>query len=382
MQMPRAASWAVLRRTRIERLMGWGLAQAIVLCSSGLAWAQVPRIAVIHEPREAEAARRMQAEVAAAGFDAVDLAIPSTDDRSTAKLAVAARAVAALRLRANGDIELLVVEIASGRVLDNTELSAAGSTGDPGLRAVEDLRAKLIELSLVSPPARDSPASAGQANKSVEPPAPVPALPPTAGPVPPPVVARPRERRANDAYAQRSIFWLQGGIGGATSAGGLAATSISHIGLRFEPSARWSASGFARLPLAAQSVSNYRGRAEVNVRLFGAELGWVVMRGRALNLELGLGASVVSATVRGSASTAADRGRSETLWGGCGFAGLGAAWRLTSWMRVRAEVLVGASAPRPIVRFDGQTVASWGRPFSMGTFGVEVTPFSAGREGP
>jgi hypothetical protein len=35
-------------------------------------------------------------------------------------------------------------------------------------------------------------------------------------------------------------------------------------------------------------------------------------------------------------------------------------------------MLVGFVAPRPTVRFDGRTEASWGRPFEVGALGMEM----------
>ena len=45
---------------------------------------------------------------------------------------------------------------------------------------------------------------------------------------------------------------------------------------------------------------------------------------------------------------------------------------LLSKQPLRLDGHVGALVPRTLVRFAGRTVAAWGQPFGIGTFGIEI----------
>jgi hypothetical protein len=50
----------------------------------------------------------------------------------------------------------------------------------------------------------------------------------------------------------------------------------------------------------------------------------------------------------------------------------GTAVRLTRIIFLRADLSVGIAFPKPVIRFDGEAVASFGRPFISGSFGIEA----------
>ena len=370
---------ALRRRTRIERAMTLGWTCVLALSSTSIALGQTIRVAVIHEPRQDEAARRVRAEVSAAGFDALDVPVPATEPRSTERLAHAMRAVAALRIFASGELELLVIDAETGEVLAREALEGASS--EPAVRAVEDLRAKLIELD-ISPPeeslraelqtdATPKSSAVSLEKQNLPQPATTPAIKKK--------IANPLATRSEDAHRDARGLWLQAAVAGSASAGGLTSDFSSRLGVRFEPSPRWSISGLAILPLTSQRVSSDRGRADVQVRIFGASLALVPLRVNQLEFGLGLGAGVVWANVEGFPASAMDQGRTVSVWAGSGFGELTLAWQPASWMRLRATALAGSAFPRPSIHFDGNSVANWGRPFALGSFGIEVLPWSAGR---
>ena len=357
--------------------MTFGLTCALALSSSSLALGQTIRVAVIHEQEQDEAARRVRAEVSAAGFDALDVPVLAAEPRSTERIALTAHAVAALRVHATGELELLVIDAETGKVLARESLEV--SSTDVSVRAVEDLRAKLVELAIAPP---------GQPAQTELPVATAPKDAVVAAEQQPPAHAakKPVRGRASAARVRTRAFevpgeargiWLQAAIGGSTSAGGLTNNVSSRFGLRVEPFPRWSVSGLAILPLTSQRISSERGRADVQARIFGASLGFVPLRAHRIELGLGLGAGAVWAHVEGFSASATDQGRTVSVWAACGFGELTLAWQPVPWLRLRSTALAGGAFPRPTIHFDGSPIASWGRPFALGILGVEVLSWAA-----
>jgi hypothetical protein len=343
----------------------------LALSWPALARAESVRVAVIHSAQQDEQARRLCAEVRAAGLDAVDVAVSSSEPRSTAKLTRGARAVSALRIRAGGDLELVVIDGETGRVLEQAVLSEQGSRAELDLKAVEDLRAKMVELDIAPPRATADPRS--DADRLDAPSASAPKTSRSDLPEDPGSAIQGRAPHSGAA----SRLWLQAAAGGALGRGGLSGSALSSFGLRFEAAERWSVSGRLIWPLSAQHVANQRGAATVDVSLLGATLGVVPLRAQSVALELSLGGALVHANMHGFPATGADAGRAQSVWSGALLAEVSLAFRAASWLRVRAAGVGGAAAPRPTVRFDGEPAASWGRPFAAATVGVELAPFRA-----
>ena len=177
-------------------------------------------------------------------------------------------------------------------------------------------------------------------------------------------------------------IWLQAAAGGALTSGGLGDNAVWRLGVRWESSPRWSVSGLALLPLTGQKVVTARGTASVDVGMFGAMLGVVPLRSPTLDLELALGGGVARCSMRGVSENPSDEGRSLSVWTGVGIGELSVAWNAASWLRLRLAMAAGAAAPRVAVNFDGERVATWGRPLALGTLGVELAPLFLARGGP
>jgi hypothetical protein len=173
--------------------------------------------------------------------------------------------------------------------------------------------------------------------------------------------------------------WLQAAAGGAFNAGGLSRATTAGFGVRLQLSQRWSATGSALLPLSAATVTTDRGSAAVNVYLLGATLGVVPWRSNALDVQIALGGGAALSAMRGTPSNPTDEGRTQSLWAGVGLAEVSTAWSATPWLRLRLAALGGIAAARPTVRFNGESVASWGRPLAYATLGVEFDALAAVR---
>jgi hypothetical protein len=121
----------------------------------------------------------------------------------------------------------------------------------------------------------------------------------------------------------------------------------------------------------------------VRVNLFFAELGYrLAPPGASFQPEVGAGAGLVVLPLQGE--TAAPReAHDDQLVAGVYFLGVGAGYSVESWLRVRAGVRGGLSAPRPTIRFSDREVASWGRPFLAATLEAEFqVPLSSERGAP
>lgn len=122
----RTRCWALHRLTPIDRAMNAASLCLLALSIHGTASAAPARIAVIHDARQEHAALRLRAEANAAGFEAVDVVVPPPDPRSTAKITFSIHAVAALRMLASGDLELLIIDSGTGELIHRAVLSETG----------------------------------------------------------------------------------------------------------------------------------------------------------------------------------------------------------------------------------------------------------------
>jgi hypothetical protein len=354
-----------------------------------------------------ESARRLRAELRAAGFEPIDVNVEPGDAASALDLGVRAHAVAVVRLESSGDVDVDIVDPAQGRTLDHETLPAGGRpTSALIVRAVEELRAKLVKLKLAAPDgssadANGSPAPAASAAQ----PEPVKAAAPaaenaakgpltekreSAGGAPPeePGVqstrspARDASAAGKPSEAGRLRLWLQGGAGGATSPGGVGPGAVARAGVRIEPAGPFSVTAFALLPLSSPAVRGAEGSADVSVVVAGGTVDYALVRSSAFRLALGFGGGAALFSVSGRSDDPVWVGRARTVASGVVFANASTAFRLGPWLGLRLEVTGGTASPRPTIEFDGKDVASWGRPFAVLTVGAEIDVVSLGDGGP
>jgi hypothetical protein len=313
-------------------------------------------------------ARRVSAEAEAAGFAVVELD-PAHVQGSDSALLEQNAAVALIRLVSPDRAEL---EFRTAEGPGKTSLLRRPTDGDAfALRIVEEARARLVELEIIEdspPPARSEPA------------APAPAEPRDLARSPEPARAPERDRvLARGGRSSPPKLWASGGLAASAPAGGLGATLHAAFGARIEPTSRFSLSAQALLPVTENNLNRPEGSADANVSLFFGKLSYgFAQPARNLSVEGGLGAGVVVLSMNAEAqpprSAATDR-----LTAGVYFLHGGAVWTLASWFRLSAALLGGVSAPRPVLRFEGREVATWGRPFAG--FGL-ATEFGLPLAGP
>ena len=89
---------------------------------------------------------------------------------------------------------------------------------------------------------------------------------------------------------------------------------------------------------------------------------------------LGIQGGVVFFDVEGEADAPFSGKKRTEIAGGIHF-DAGATFRLTRILALRCDLSIGIVVPRPVVRFDGRIVASFGRPMLSGMAGIEVAIF-------
>jgi hypothetical protein len=143
------------------------------------------------------------------------------------------------------------------------------------------------------------------------------------------------------------------------------------LGARFEPDASWGIAAHAFVPLLDGSVRKPEGEADLSASLFTVELAYSLELRAGWLAAAGLGAGLLSLAMSGEASRPYVA-RDDRLTAGVYYAHASAGRWLASWLRIRAGLLAGFSAPRPVVRFDDREVASWGRAFAGMVLQAEV----------
>jgi hypothetical protein len=338
-----------------------------LLALAGSALAQASARVVLVTGHEPVLARKVRAEAEAVGLGVVEIA----SDTEAAELMARHEATAVIRL-ASADRAEVAVGVADGAI--SRTLTRRPADGEAfALRVVEEVYARLVELRVIEPRSDSTGAlsrSAGgtrEAPPGSEPvetrrdPSPV-STPGSPHPVQPPA---PTDRRPDQAGtgAEARLF-LSGGLGVSQPAGGVSGSLHGALGVRLEPVRRFAAAAHAFLPLTENSLSEPEGSADVNVNLFLGQIDYALLEpARTLELNAGLGAGVVVLAMQGEAQQPRT-GQEQRTIAGVYFLDSSLAWSLTPWFRLRATVLGGLSAPRPVLRFENRAVASWGRAFA------------------
>ena len=232
----------------------------------------------------------------------------------------------------------------------------ADEGGRFAFRVIEEIRANLSEILIPAAP-----------------PAP-PALPVTAGSAPT-EAQRPAPAAAKVAPAERppprgSSLGLGAGVGALVPAG-IDATAELALGARLRRP-QWGVALDARIPLSRAQFAASEGTGSVATWRFGARAFFVAFERNAWTIDVAAGGGAVLVTFHGDPA-AGFTGRDGHALAGYFFAAPEVSLRLTSWLAARAEVLVGAVAPRPVFDFDGHQVAALGRVFASAALLAEGT---------
>lgn len=306
-----------------------------------------PTVALVRSRGDHVIAMRLAAELDALGYHVVEV---TGRDAARPLTELAARGEADALLRATPSrtgIELVIAvrrsEAGAPQMLEDL-VSVGRRRHDDllALRAVEALRARLLEMGVVLPETFDAPEVAPLEEPGWFPGSSEPALA-EARPVP--------------------LLWLEL----APTFGGdfeIGMAPRAQLALRLEPTDFWSVGVIGNFALRPQDVSveSAAGEAvaEATAEWFGAALdarlvdtSWVV--------DLGAGAALVRLRADGRAE-APFEGRSPTALTTLPFLRLGVHPELSSVLRLRVESLVGFAAPRAIVGLADEELR-WGAPY-------------------
>jgi hypothetical protein len=335
-----------------------------LLVAPAAAWAD-DAIAVMVERADDPVAVRMRAELEALGFRVIILPV-SERPPSREALEAAAReagAVAAVRVvPSQKGVEVWVTDRATGKtvlreVVSPQPGSPAGS-GTIAVRAVELLRASLMEVESATPPPGEVPITPMVRAAAL------PRAPSDEARAPPP--------------SRRLGLSVQLGPAVAIAAGGVDPTVHMLVDLRWVPGEWLGVDVCGLVPTAPARIESKEGSSLVTLALLGA------------------GAHIALAPLLGDHSP-------EPRWTPTLGAGVAAAWlqlegvpkppyagrrgavgmvapylraglgvTALPHLRLRLDLIGGATAPRPVIRHAANQTAAWGPIFGVGSAGAEV----------
>jgi hypothetical protein len=311
---------------------------------------------------------RLVAELESLSFAAV-VVDPGDAPASRASLEASARsagAIAAIRaVPSEHGVEVWIAD----RVTGKTVLRAVGGEGslpEPdaalALRAVELLRASLLEVALPTPPTGEVPATPdirGRVKMALLP------LPP---PVAPPAREAPPPQEA-------PVFRIAIGLGVMASPGGLGPAAALDLGVAWMPSEHFGATLFAVIPLSRPDVQGTPGSVDLAAGLGGVAARFLLTtRASRWAPTIDAGLAVVGLGSKGVAN-AGYTATSVFAATAAPFVRIGLAFAPTPTFRVRADVLGSVVVEGVSVELATHEAATWGRPMGLLSAGVDVGLF-------
>jgi hypothetical protein len=354
-----------LKRLRAAALVVIMATFLIVMALARMVSAEPSRVVILRgaadDARSEEAANRLRAELAAAGFDVV-MASPPADAQPRAAMesaAIEARAFAAVMIlpaMGGAAADVWVVDRVTGKTLIRTvQVGGPSAPADLAVRAVELVQASLLEATAAP---KAGPASAPAAASASAP------------------ASIPEDVRSWMEPEREPPPRLFTGLGIEAGAGLLQSTG--GIGPAFGPVLRLSLgirAGFAgRLAFAGPAVgpdlTSSLGSASVRQELVALDLIYAFESPGvpvALVLSLGGGGYHLHATGAPNPPYAGD---SDEVWSALADIGVGGALRFSSRAALLLDVHTLFTAPRPVVTLAGQELGSAGRPSFLVTLGI------------
>jgi hypothetical protein len=304
------------------------------------------------DPTVAEAVNRIRGELVAEGFDVVLVDAPPSTDPAGAPPADPT-AIATIGLAVDKDThvaELRVVDRLTNKVvIRRTPVDDAGSGHAAevlAVRAVELLRASLLELLVAPRPARAAaPPEVRQATAWV---------------------AKALPMEPDPAWAVEVGAAVLGEVGDVPPA--ILAMARGRRRLFGALDLRATVAGLGTTPRVTKDVGN----ATVT-QAFGMVEAVGVFWARAPvhpTVSLGAGALYVGVDGHPASASAPFRGRSDSLWAFVGDAGVGAAVRLERHFELTFEGHAMLATPQPTITFAGSDVGRVGLPSLLGSLSI------------
>lgn len=344
------------------RFCPW-LVAAALLVAPAVALAD-DSIALMVERADNPVAVRLRAELEALGFQVIILP-ESGRPPSREALEAAARdagAVAAVRIvPSQKGVEVWVADRATGKtVLREVVAPQPGTpagTSTIAVRTVELLRASLMEVESATPPPGEvtiTPTVRAAAAPRVE-----------AAPPPPP----PPRRLGLSAQLGPAV---------AIAAGGIDPTVHLLVDLRWVPGRWLGVDVLGLVPTAPARIESAEGTSLVSLAMLGAGahvalaplLGDLSPEPR-FTPTLGAGVAAAWLQLEGIAN-APYAAREEDVGMVAPYLRAGLGITVLPHLRLRLDIIGGATAPRPVIQHGAQQTAAWGPVFGLGSAGAEV----------
>jgi hypothetical protein len=357
----------------------------MVLAGVTAAASAAPPIEVVSSAADAPLADRVAADLRSMGLEAERGQLPP-GDVALLDLARSRGALAAVRiLRTSRGLEVWVAERATGKTLMRVApLSPEDGESMVALRAVELLRASLLELDLGEEPRGDIPEASADALRAAVAPAPAPratAAPPplparvaTSEPQPAPPVDRTRATTQDRPSAVRGSLEVGPAVVG--SPGGLppfaAATGV--VGLWVAEQVRIGVVGW--VPLHAMFHEAVEGESDTRIHALGVEVRYEVAVSERWRPSIAVSGMALFAETEGRPSSLDHVGRTDHDVGLGPTVRPGIAWHLGEHVALRGDATVGTVVRPFAITYGDRQGAQWGRVWLGGSLTVEGTlPF-------
>jgi hypothetical protein len=308
-------------------------------------------VAVFHERGGAGLARKVRAELRYLGLSVLD---PSAARTEGAQEFAGARPRATLQITSNRRVELYLAADGDDTAVLRVFESRPGEGDSFALRVAEDLRAHLVDpgLGADAVPTREAATATVSSEPSLVPRATLDGS------------GRERIRSELDGKAVSSAplsLWLAAGPAGVLGIGGIGPLLQGSVAARFERNGlRWGLS--ALLPIRGEHLSAPEGEVQVYLSALRAEASYSHRLATDWRWMVGVGAGVVLLTLRTEAAPNFV-GRDDRILTGTYYLHGGVAWSAAESVRFEAGLGIGLFGPRPVLRFDDRSVASFGPPF-------------------
>lgn len=306
-----------------------------------------PWVLVVVSPETQPLSRRLQQEIEALGLR---VRVVTSDQLPPSELeaaGAAARAVIHLETGTEG-VELSIADRQTGGS-SSWHLGAA-SDADPGAnellatRTVELLRARLLEIAHVEeqPPPRPEPA------------------PPSPAPKAPAPAATSGQHLA--VWVGPTALYSATFRPGASLQGALVWMPVSRFGLTLN----------ALAPLAPPHLGSPQGSVDAYASIYRAGLVLEAVDPRGpVALRLAGGIELARLRLQGHAQSPY-RAHADDFWLGAPWVSLAPRFRLSSSLRVLAEVALAWPSPTTVVRIVEREAARWGSPLGTASLGLEL----------
>jgi hypothetical protein len=389
-RVPALAARAAIFFGALLPLLGGGAARA----------GEPPKIVIVAAQDEDAIVTQLRAELRTMGFnvvvaDASSSAFPREELEKTAR---DNSAVAAILVRpSRAGLEVWIIDRITGKTLLRDVVATEGTAGRDAtvaLRAVELLRASLMEIDAPHPPRGDvSPPAVIREIAGL--PSSAPAAAPSALPSPPawpspppgfsspaqpssavrssPPTPRDRAPKGPEVASSSPLFGVDVAAAILASPGGLAALPALELGVHVWLHRRISVDVGTFLPIGSVQLKAAEGQSQNRVTLFLAGGRVSLARPEATWVPtLGAGATLIWLRTDGVGAPNFV-GKSNDGFSGAPFLRPGLRLALGSRIDLHADLLAGVAVRRLVVDYAGRDAATWGTPFFAGSLGVEIS---------